>query len=495
MSLKNKEFKEGLKATSLFGGVQIFSILISVVKSKLVAVLLGPEGMGIQGILDSTTSMISGFTSLGLGTSAVKDISEAYASGNTQRIGRTLTVLRRLVWLTGMFGFMTCLMLSPILSKISFDTYDYTISFAAISVTLLFIQLSAGRIALLQGTKHFGYMAKASILGSILGLFTSIPLYYFLGYDGIVPAIIISATTALLLSWHFSRKVSYEKSNVSYKVAIKEGKGMAKMGFFISLQAFLSLLSSYLIRIFISRIGGVADVGLYVAGFAIVGTYMGLVFSSMAAEYYPRLSSHNNGTALEFNDTINQQIEISIILISPLICAFLIFGNLAVTLFYSEKFEPVTMMLCFAIISNYFKAPSWCIAFSFLAKGDSKAFLINELLSTIIYTSLQLIFFYWLGLTGVGIAFLLNYIIYYFQVSIICHYKYDYKINLEQLNIFIPQVILGLLCFWLYVYMAVWIRYVFGGMLILLSAYLSYRELGKHFDVVEALKARIAKHF
>ena len=111
----NKEFKEGLKATSLFGGVQIFTILISIVKSKVVAVLLGPMGMGVNGLLDSTTHMIGGLTGLGLGVSAVKDISEAHTSGNIERIARTLTVLRKLVWLTGLLGLIVCLTFLPTL--------------------------------------------------------------------------------------------------------------------------------------------------------------------------------------------------------------------------------------------------------------------------------------------------------------------------------------------------------------------------------------------
>lgn len=482
----SKDFKEGLKATSLFGGVQVFQIFISVLKSKLVALLLGPEGMGIQGILDSTIRMINGFTGLGLGTSAVKDISEAFATGNSSRVGRTLTVLRKLVWLTGLLGFLACFLLSPVLSKISFGSYDYVIAFAAVSVTLLFMQLSSGQSALLQGTRHFRYMAKAKVLGSVLGLFTAVPLFYFFRFEGIVPAIILTYLTTLLLSWYFSRKVAYEKVQMTYGTAIKEGKGMVQMGFFISLQALLALLSGYIIRIFINRVGCIADVGLFTAGFTIVNTYLGLVFSSMGTEYYPRLASKNQLSIREFNNTINQQIEISIILISPLICSFLVFGNFAVSLLYSNKFEPVTMMLCFAIFGNLFKAPSWCIAFSFLAKADSKPFLYNEILSIIVNATLQISFYSLWGLTGIGVAYLINYILYLVQVYIICHYRYGYIASTKLLRVFLPQFLLGFICFILFVYAPSIIRFTIGCILMALSTYISYKCLNRHFDVKSA---------
>ena len=59
-SVDKKEFKDGLKATSLFGGVQIVNICIGIIRSKLLAILLGPEGMGLNGILNSTLQLING---------------------------------------------------------------------------------------------------------------------------------------------------------------------------------------------------------------------------------------------------------------------------------------------------------------------------------------------------------------------------------------------------------------------------------------------------
>lgn len=72
MQEQRSSYRQIVKATSLFGGVQFFQILISVVRSKFVAILLGPSGMGIVGLLTSTTGLITGLTNFGLGTSAIK---------------------------------------------------------------------------------------------------------------------------------------------------------------------------------------------------------------------------------------------------------------------------------------------------------------------------------------------------------------------------------------------------------------------------------------
>ena len=61
MSTDNKSsYRSIFKATSLFGGVQVYQILIQIIKSKFVAVLLGPAGVGIMGLYKSGLQLILG---------------------------------------------------------------------------------------------------------------------------------------------------------------------------------------------------------------------------------------------------------------------------------------------------------------------------------------------------------------------------------------------------------------------------------------------------
>jgi O-antigen/teichoic acid export membrane protein len=75
-------YRQILKATSIFGGVQVFNILITIVRSKVIAILLGPTGMGVVGLLTSTTALVGSMTNFGLETSAVKSVAEAYSTSD-----------------------------------------------------------------------------------------------------------------------------------------------------------------------------------------------------------------------------------------------------------------------------------------------------------------------------------------------------------------------------------------------------------------------------
>lgn len=476
-----------MKATSVFGGVQVFQIIISIIRSKFVAILLGPFGMGISSLLTSTTGFIQALTSFGLSTSAVRDVAAAHASGNQKNISITVTVLRRMVWITGLLGAIVTLVLSPLLSQISFGNKDYTLSFALLSVTLLFNQISSGQSVLLRGTRRIKDLAKAGLIGSILGLITTIPLYYLLGINGIVPGLIVTALVSLLLSWCFSRRITIEKIKVSKLRTIAEGKGMMKLGFMISLSSLISIASSYVVRIFISKTGGIDNVGLYNAGFAIINTYVGMIFTAMSTDYYPRLSAVANSNK-QSRDLINQQAEVALLIIAPIVLSCLVFINWIVTLLYSSEFLIINNMILYAAIGMLFKAASWSIGFIFLAKGASKLFFWNELISNIYLLLLNLLGYKLYGLTGIGISFMIGYILHLIQMFLVANKSYEFNFGSSFNKIFIVQLFLAVICLIIVKTTVSPYSYIFGSILIAISLWVSYEGLDKRVGITELFK-------
>lgn len=475
MQNDNKDFKEGLKATSLFGGVQIFKILISVINQKFIAVLLGPTGVGIMGLLSSTTNLITTGSGLGLSTSAVRDVSRAWTSGDRARINKVVSVLKYLVWATGLFGLLVCAFLSPLWSRIAFGNNNYILSFILLSASILFLQVSSGQMVVLQGARKFKDIAKSGVIGSLLGLLTSVPLYYLFRQNGIVPSIIISSFTTLCLSYFFSKKIDVKSVKLSFVDIFREGNLMLKMGVFLALQSFLNLICSYLVRIYISHIGSIGDVGLYNSGFNIINTYVGMVFTAMGSEYYPRLASYTNDKKA-FNNAVNQQIELALILVSPLIAFFLVFGQFAIMILYSSEFFGATNMIMFGMLGIFFKAPGWCLGLTFVAKGDSKIFFYNELLYEIVSLFLNLLCYKYWGLDGLGFSFLLIYFIYAIQIFIVCRIKYKFSFRFSLLKIFIVQFFLSLIILILVMNCNSILRYVLCSIIACISVYISYKE-------------------
>ncbi len=490
MSEEKSSYRQIMKSTSLFGGVQVFNILISIIRSKFIAVLLGPSGMGIAGLLLSTTSMIGSVTNFGLSTSAIKNVAEANGTGDSKRIGTIVAVIKKLVWITGLLGTVVTFILAPVLSKLTFGNPDYTVAFRWVSVTLLLGQISSGRMVLLQGMRKLQFLAKSSIIGSVLGLLLSVPVYYWLGAKGIVPALIITAGISFSLSYYFTSKIAISKVRVSIATVKLEGAGMLKMGFMLSMSGMIGMATGYILSIFISRFGGVDQVGLYNAGFAIVNTYVGMIFTAMVTDYFPRLSAVSNDNASS-TKLVNQQAEIGILIIAPILNLFMVFINAVVIILYTAKFLAITGMIQYVALGIFLKTVSWSMGYMILAKGDTKIFFYSELLANIYIMLINMLFYKTYGLDGLGISFFVCYILGVIQGYAILHWKYQFKFEKSFYRVFTVQFVLIVICFLLVHFYKDAIRYVITLPIIIAATIFSLLELNKKLDVVTFIRNKI----
>lgn len=495
--IQNKDQKSSyrgiFKATSLFGGVQVYQILIEIIKSKFIAVLLGPAGVGIQGLYTSGTHMIQQLTSFGLSQSAVRNVAEAYGSGDTTTISKIVTALRRLVWLTGILGMLAVIIFSPLLSKSSFGDNLHIWGFVALSVTLLLTQINAGQKVILQGTRKYKHLAKCTAYGMTIGLFVSVPLYYLWGVEAIVPNIIIGSITSLLLSWYYSRKIHVEPIEQSTKETFLLGRTMLTMGLTMSLTQFLAMASAFALRSCIRMWGSVEEVGLYTAGFILMSQYTGLVFQAMGTDFYPRLAAVSKDNA-KCREIMNQQGEVGFLLLGPLMVLCVVFIPIVVRILYSDAFLAVNDYIIWCAVGVIIKMAAWSISYSFIAKAESKLFAINEVTVGIYGLGLNLAGYYYGGLTGLGISFTIKYAIYFIQVYCIARKRYSFSLTNSFIRLFVSQLTIVLLGVAIVLICPSLLRFILGGILGVCAIAYTFFELNKRTDILSFIRKKLHKN-
>jgi O-antigen/teichoic acid export membrane protein len=475
-------YRQIFKATSLFGGVQVFNILIGIVRVKFVAVLLGTAGVGILGLLNAPLNLILSITGLGIAFSAIRDVSEAHGTDDQKRIAIVIKTLRRWSWFTGLLGAVVTVSLAPLLSQWTFGNHKYTWAFVWLSVTLLLQAISKGQSAILQGTRRLKDMAKAGVIGSALGLFISIPLYYWYGVKGIVPAILITTATGLLLSWHFSRRVVVEKIELTFKETFTSGLGMAKLGIFMTIVGFLTTFSAYILNAFISNRGGVDQVGLYNAGWGVVGQYTGIIFSAMATDYYPRLSAINNDIE-KVKELVRQQAETAVLIMTPLLTLLVITMPFVIRILYTPAFLPVIMFANLTILGMPFMAVTWAMGYTFLAKGHGSLFLTIEFIPSIVALINNLAGYYFWGLNGLGYSFILNYIIGYTITYMIVKSRYKVSFPISFYKVFITSLAFCLFSFISVTLLTSYYKYIASITSFCLASIFAIVVLNKRMDI------------
>ena len=300
---------------------------------------------------------------------------------------------------------------------------------------------------------------------------------------------IFTSILGFIVAYYFTRKVKRIKVPVTIKETKEKGKGMLMMGFMLSISGIMVLGVSYVIRIFINNSGGVEDVGLYNAGIAIISTYVGLLFTAMETDYFPRLSAviHDEKKAIEL---INQQAEIAILILAPVLIVFLVFVDWIITILYSSEFIPIKQMIYWAALGMFFKVAAWVVAFFFIAKGASKLFFWNELVTNMYTLVLNLVGYYYWGLTGLGLSYLISYFIYLIQIYTITNKIYNFSFSSAIIKIFLLQFSLAIICLLVAKQISSPWSYGIGAIFILISMYYSFMELDKRLH----LKDLIAKY-
>lgn len=428
MTKEKNIYHDIAKSTWIFGSSQVVVILLNIVRTKFIAVFLGTEGYGLISLFTNSVNLIGTLTGFGLGTSAIKNVAQSNNEGDSKKLARTISLTQKIVWITGVFGTFATILFSPLLSLSVFGHYSFTISIIWLGLSVLFNQLTVGNTILLRGLRLNRKLANANMTGALLGLFLSIPLYYFFGNAAIVPTLVLSSVITFLRSYYFTKDIQFEKVNFTFKESLKEAKPTLILGLMLSLTSIFTILKALIIRVFIEKKGGVSDVGLYHAGFVLINTYLGMVFTIMSNDYYPSLVEKFNDKKVAF-ELVNKQLVFGLTLLTPLICGYFILNDYVIIALFSKKFILVTMMIAWSLMGTFFKLISWTQSYMILSEGNNKRFMLNEMISIIFSLSISILGYEFWGLEGLGITYLIGYIFYTLLTYYFCRKWYGFDLN------------------------------------------------------------------
>ena len=422
---KNTETSYGniFKTTFLFGFVQVFKAVIAIVKNKLVAILIGPEGMGLLGIFGSTIQMIQTGAGLGINQSAVRDVAEAKGTGNHEKISRIIKVTNRVVIFTGLLGCVATLILSRYLSIWTLGDTAYTISYCILALVVALNIINEGKQALLKGTRNLRALAYASMIGTVVGLVTAIPLYFFFGKDGIVPELLIASSLALLVSHYFANKIPTESVTLCMKDTLTEARPMIHMGFALMFVTLLQTITSFAINTFIRSQGGLMDVGYFSAGSNILNAYFGLIITALMTDYYPRIASVNYDNN-KLQDELNKQSIVSVVLCCPLIVLFIALMPLFIKILYSEEFMPTLNYLQFGIFWTIVTICSNQVDMILIAKNNTRVFIAITVIIRAVQLMLCIALYNMGGLLGLGVSYALLGALHMLIMTMVVHKLY-----------------------------------------------------------------------
>ncbi len=415
-----------VKSSSIIGGAQVINMAIGLVRTKLVAVLIGPSGIGLLAIYQSITGLASTIAGLGINTSGVREVAQYHGNGDAVGVAKTIRTLRRVSWFTGIAGMLLLAGLAPWISELSFGSRDYTWAIAALGITILLGNITAGQAAVIQGTRRIGDIARISVWGSLAGTIVSVGFYWALGIDGMVPALIGLAVISLLVSSYYAWQIKLESATPNWSETWIQSRGMIQFGIAMVISGIMGTGVAYATRILITNEFDIEGVGIYSAAFGISGIFVQFVLGAMGADFYPRLTAEAKDHP-RMTQLINEQTEVGLLLAFPGLLSTLVFAPWIINLLYTSEFSEASELLQWFVIGCLGRVLSWPLGFSLLANGQSRLFIVTETFFNLLHLGLIWVGLQTMGLPGTSAAFALLYLAYTVSMLIINRITIDFR--------------------------------------------------------------------
>ncbi len=397
-------FARILRSSALMGGAQVVTLSSGFLRTKVIALVLGPAGVGLAGLFNTYTGNISALAGWGLGTSGVRLI----AGAGVEEKQKAQAAVRRMGWLFSLVGLaLGCLLFWPA-ARMTFGSSDYVFEMAIVALAVPCLIASGTWSALLQADGRVDSLAKVQVVGALAGTVLGLPFIYLFGSTGVALAILLAAAVPAAMLWRAARIHCAPSSHGSVERAHLDA--LVKIGGALMVVGWASQLSTYLVRMAIIRLEGIEAAGLYQAAYAIAGSLPGFVFASMGADFFPRVASTTSEEdALK---TTEKQITAGVILAAPLIGIILLFDREILSLLFSRSFDAAALPMKWLTWGIFVRLLAWPLGFWMIAKSKPSVVVTVEMGTAVLMVALQAYMTQRAGLTGAGVGFLIGYAVY-----------------------------------------------------------------------------------
>ena len=414
-----------IRSMAVIGGAQAINILVSILRIKVLAILLGPTGVGLLSIYSSLQGMIGTAAGLGMGSSGVRQI--ASVKGEEAKLGRVRCVLLAAHLVQGLIAMTGVWLLRTQISDWLFGDRSYSTEVGLIGIAILLALLGTAQTTLLQGMRRIEDLGRVTVYSALVGTGTGLVAVWLYGQSGLIWFIVAQPLAITAIAVRYTRRLpKTNKANSSLTEIWEVWKPMAKLGMAFMLGGLASTATLLLVRGHITQELGLEAAGHFAAAWGITMTYVGFLLGAMAADYYPRLTEVINDRAAS-TLLMNDQAQLGLVIGGPVLLLLIGLAPWTINLMYSAEFAPAAELLQWQTVGNVFKLASWALSFSIIAAARSKIFFFMELSFNIVFLLTIWCYLPILGLNAAAIAFLLGYVVYFAVVSTLAHFLQGFR--------------------------------------------------------------------
>lgn len=405
-------YRQIFKATSVIGGAQVISIAIGIARMKIFALLLGPAGVGLFGLLNALMSTIGTVMQMGIGAVGTRLIAEAHATGDGARMALARRALLIAAIILSVVGGGGVWLLREPLAVYALGSAEQanTVGWIAIGVALSVAAL--WQSSLIQGMNRVWDLALLRIGGAVLVTLAGLPIIWAFGQAAVPFYVVLMPLASFVLGQVFVARIAkLPPVAIELPEMAAQWRMFLVLGLPIVLSSVVGMVTTVWIQAHIKEELGIAALGFYVAANTIAVQYSNLVLTAMLGDFYPRLTGviHNRDAARQL---VNQQTEVVIVLAGPVILTIFALAPWLIKLLFSDQFEAATDVLRWQAVGTLPMVIGWPMSFILLAAGAGRAYFVTAVVPVLVMAAATALLIDRFGLAGAGMGYLAAYLVY-----------------------------------------------------------------------------------
>lgn len=447
----NKEESDGarykniLKSMLLLAAAQLLSVILTAVRVKLIATMLGPVGIGLYGIYTSVLETIAKVASMGIGSSGIRFVSESRVSA-----GRFWTVICTLfisLFVQGLVAFLLILMFKDSIAKWLIDDSSLTFEVSIIGAGVFSTLVSTAITTTFQGMRYVKYISVITVISSLLTTIFGLLFVFWMGRSGLPFVLLLQSLSSIIISMYMMKLIDVPPfSQPLINGMFVTWRRIGELGIVMMLASLTGAGALLLARSIITRELGLDAAGYFGASWAISMVYVGLLLGSLTSDFYPKLTSVIETTKVA-NKLINEQIQLILAVGCPMLIMMIGWATFLISMLYTSAFSPAAEILQWQTLGNVLKLASWPLTFAVVAGSNGRAYLLIELSFNLTFIILTYLFIMYTGIQITGVAFLIGYSIYFFVSYYTVSKLYSFRWDPLTLRLIILSIVSSLCVF------------------------------------------------
>ena len=467
--------RDMLRSTSVIGGATVGGLIVGMVRMKLLAILIGPAGVGLFGLLNTIMTLGAAVAGMGIDSSSVRQLAASADDPERSRVARW--GLWTFAWPLAATGTLLMWLARAPLAEFALGSRGYADEVGWIALGVGATIISAAQLGQIQAWRRIGDLARIRLSSAMVAAVAGVAAVYLYGDGGVLIAVLALPLATCAAGLWFSRSLpAWKPGRFPGRKVTEEWRALAGIGSAVMLTAAVGTATQAAVRAILTQRLGLDAAGLFQASFAISSINLGLVLGAMIPEYYPRLSAAADDPK-KVGEILNHQVHVGLLLAGPALLGISAAAPYLLQLLYTSEFTGAALLLRLQVTADALRVAGWALGFVLLARNRRLSYFLVEAALAAVFVPLTWLAAERFGVASAGGAYLLGYLA---SVLVAAVFTLRDGIRINASNaLMLACLVLLLLVIASASLLSNWAALGVGGVAFAMAAAFSFRELRK----------------